>query len=60
MEWLKASQRDAFGGESQPRFTASYRAHLSVLPGVAVPQRSPRLSNKFLNKIRHDRRQAES
>ena len=21
-EWLKASQRDAFGGESQPRFTA--------------------------------------
>ena len=24
MEWLKASQRDAFGGESQPRFTASF------------------------------------
>jgi len=22
MEWLKASQRDASGGESQPRFTA--------------------------------------
>lgn len=24
-EWLKASQRDAFGGESQPRFTALTR-----------------------------------
>jgi len=22
MEWLKASQRDAFGGECQPTFTA--------------------------------------
>jgi hypothetical protein len=30
MEWLKASQRDAFGGECQPTFTAccAWRAHL--------------------------------